>query len=381
MDFSLTEDQKMLRTTIRDFADKELAPIAAEIDEACRFPDESVAKAAAIGLTGVGYPEEYGGSGGGAVEQAIALEEVARVCAATCVILATSNELAAYPIYTHGTEEQKQKYLAPILKGQTVGAFGLTEPGAGSDVAAMTTSATRDGAGYTLSGNKIFITNGEEAAAVIVFATVDRSAGHRGVTAFIVEKGTPGFSVGRHEDKLGIRASSTVELIFENCTIPESNRLGEEGQGFRIALESLDASRIGIAAQAVGIAQGAFERSLAYAKERQQFGQPLAGFQAIQWILADMATQIDAARLLMLRAACLKDSGQSYVKEASMAKLFASETAMSVTTKAIQVHGGYGYTKAYPVERYFRDAKITEIYEGTSEIQRMTIARQLLRDV
>lgn len=381
MDFSLTEDQKMLRTTIRDFADKELAPIAAEIDEACRFPDESVAKAAAIGLTGVGYPEEYGGSGGGAVEQAIALEEVARVCAATCVILATSNELAAYPIYTHGTEEQKQKYLAPILKGQTVGAFGLTEPGAGSDVAAMTTSATRDGAGYTLSGNKIFITNGEEAAAVIVFATVDRSAGHRGVTAFIVEKGTPGFSVGRHEDKLGIRASSTVELIFENCTIPESNRLGEEGQGFRIALESLDASRIGIAAQAVGIAQGAFERSLAYAKERQQFGQSISQFQAIQWILADMATQIDAARLLMLRAACLKDSGQSYVKEASMAKLFASETAMSVTTKAIQVHGGYGYTKAYPVERYFRDAKITEIYEGTSEIQRMTIARQLLRDV
>ncbi len=381
MDFSLTEDQKMLRTSIRDFADKELAPIAAEIDEACRFPDESVAKAAAIGLTGVGYPEEYGGSGGGAVEQAIALEEVARVCAATCVILATSNELAAYPIYTHGTEEQKQKYLAPILKGQTVGAFGLTEPGAGSDVAAMTTSATRGDAGYTLSGSKIFITNGEEAAAVIVFATVDRSAGHRGVTAFIVEKGTPGFSVGRHEDKLGIRASSTVELIFENCTIPESNRLGKEGQGFRIALESLDASRIGIAAQAVGIAQGAFERSLAYAKERQQFGQPLAGFQAIQWILADMATQIDAARLLMLRAADLKDSGQSYVKEASMAKLFASETAMSVTTKAIQVHGGYGYTKAYPVERYFRDAKITEIYEGTSEIQRMTIARQLLRDV
>jgi len=380
MNFSLTEDQKMLRTGIREFAEKELEPIAAEIDEAARFPAESVAKAAAIGLPGIGYPEEYGGSGGGAVEQAIAFEEVARVCAATCVILMVTNELAAHPVYVHGTEEQKRKYLVPMLKGKAIGAFGLTEPGAGSDVAAMATSATRGDAGYTLNGSKIFITNGAEADVLVVFATLDRSAGHRGVTAFIVEKGTPGFSVGKHERKLGIRASSTVELIFENCVIPEANRLGEEGKGFRIALESLDASRIGIAAQALGIAQAAFERSLAYAREREQFGQPIAQFQAIQWMLADMATQIDAARLLTLRAAFLKDTGQSYVKEASMAKLFTAETAMSVTTKAVQVHGGYGYTREYPVERYFRDAKITEIYEGTSEMQRMTIARQLLRD-
>ncbi len=381
MNFALTEDQKMLRTSIRNFAEKELEPIAAEIDESARFPIESVARAATIGLTGVGYPEEYGGSGGGAADQVIAFEEVARVCAATSVILLVTNELVASPIFVHGAEEQKQKYLVPMLKGKSVGAFGLTEPGAGSDVASMTTTATRDDAGYTLNGSKIFISNGAEADAVVVFATVDRSAGHRGVTAFIVEKGTPGFSVGKHERKLGIRASSTVELVFENCVIPEANRLGEEGNGFRIALETIDASRMGIAAQAVGIAQAAFERSLTYAKERQQFGQPIAQFQAIQWMLADMATQIDAARLLTLRSACLKDSGQSYVKEVSMAKLFAAETAMSVTTKAIQVHGGYGYTKDYPVERYFRDAKITEIYEGTSEMQRMTIARQLLRDV
>ncbi len=380
MDFSLTEDQKMLRTGIRDFAEKELEPIAAEIDEAARFPAESVAKAAEIGLAGIGYPEEYGGSGGGAVEQAIAFEEVARVCAATCVILMVTNELAAYPVQLHGTEKQKQKYLVPMLKGRSVGAFGLTEAGAGSDVAAMATSATRGEAGYTLNGSKIFISNGAEAEVIVVFATLDRSAGYRGVTAFIVEKGTPGFSVGRHERKLGIRASSTVELVFENCVIPEANRLGEEGAGFRIALETIDASRIGIASQAVGIAQAAFDRSLAYAKEREQFGQPIAQFQAIQWMLADMATQIDAARLLTLRAACLKDGGQSYVRESSMAKLFAAETAMSVATTAVQVHGGYGYTKNYPVERYFRDAKITEIYEGTSEMQRMTIARQLLRD-
>ncbi len=381
MDFSPTEDQKMLRTSIRDFAEKELEPIAAEIDESCRFPAESVAKAAAIGLTGIGYPEEYGGSGGGATEQAIAFEEVARVCAATCVILMVTNELAAYPVYVHGTEEQKRKYLVPMLKGKSVGAFGLTETGAGSDVAAMSTTATRDGDAYVLNGSKIFISNGAEADTLVIFATVDKSAGHRGITAFIVEKGTPGFSVGKHESKLGIRASSTVELVFEDCRIPADNRLGEEGKGFRVALETIDTSRIGIASQAVGIAQAAFERSLSYAKGREQFGQPIAQFQAIQWILADMATQIDAARLLTLRAADLKDSRQSYVKEASMAKLFAAETAMAVTTKAIQVHGGYGYTKEYPVERYFRDAKITEIYEGTSEMQRMTIAKQLLRDV
>jgi butyryl-CoA dehydrogenase len=380
MDFSLTEDQTMLRTMVRDFAEKELEPIAAEIDETATFPAESVRKAAEIGLMGIGYPEKYGGSGGGAVEQVITFEEVARVCAATAVVIIASNELTGHPIYTHGNEEQRQQYLVPLLRGEQLGAFGLTEAGAGSDVASMLMTAKRKNDGYVLNGNKLFITNGAEADIIVTFATVDRSQGYRGVTAFIVEKGTPGFSVGKHERKLGIRASSTAELVFEDCFVPEANRLGEEGRGFRIALESIDSSRIGIAAQAVGIAQGAFDKSLAYARERQQFGEPITNFQAIQWMLADMATQIDAARLLTHRAAYLKDQGLEFIKESSMAKVFAAETAMSVTTKAVQIHGGYGYTKDYPVERYFRDAKITEIYEGTSEMQRMTIARQLLRE-
>jgi butyryl-CoA dehydrogenase len=379
MDFSLTEDQKMLRTMVRDFAEKELEPIAAEIDEAATFPAESVRKAAEIGLLGIGYPDKYGGGGGGAIEQVITFEEVARVCAATAVVIIASNELTGHPIYMHGNEKQRQQYLVSLLKGEKLGAFGLTEAGAGSDVASMVMTAKRKNGGYVLNGNKLFITNGAEADTIVTFATVDRSQGYRGVTAFIVEKGTPGFSVGKHERKLGIRASSTAELVFEDCFVPGENRLGDEGRGFRIALESIDSSRIGIAAQAVGIAQGAFDKSLDYARERQQFGEPIANFQAIQWMLADMATQIDAARLLTLRAANFKDRGLEFVKEASMAKVFAAETAMSVTTKAIQVHGGYGYTKDYPVERYFRDAKITEIYEGTSEMQRMTIARQLLR--
>lgn len=380
MDFSLTEDQKMLRTMVRDFAEKELEPIAAQIDEEARFPAESIKKAAEIGLMGTGFPEEYGGSGGGAIEQAIIFEEIARVCASTSVILIVTNELTSYPIYTFGTEEQKQQFLIPLTRGEKLGAFGLTEASAGSDVASMQTTATRQKDGYNLNGNKLFITNGAEADILVVFATIDKSLGYRGITAFIVEKGTPGFSVGKHESKLGIRASSTSELIFENCFLPEANRLGDEGRGFRIALGTIDASRIGIAAQAVGIAQGAFDKALAYAKERQQFGQAIANFQAIQWMLADMATQIDAARLLTYRAAYLKDKGLPFIKESSMAKVFAAEAAMFVTSKAIQIHGGYGYIKDYPLERYFRDAKITEIYEGTSEMQRMTIARQLLRE-
>jgi len=380
MDFSLTEEQKMLRTMVREFANKELEPIAAEIDEECRFPAESVQKAAEIGLTGTGFPEEYGGSGGGAMEQAIMFEEIARVCAATSVILIVTSELTGYPLYTFGSEEQKQQYLVPLLRGEKLGAFGLTEAGAGSDVASMETTATRKNGGYVLNGNKLFITNGAEADIIVTFASVDRSLGYRGVTSFIVEKGAPGFSVGKLEHKMGIRASSTAELVFDDCFVPEANRLGNEGMGFRIALSTIDASRIGIAAQAVGIAQGAFEKALSYAQERQQFGQAIASFQAIQWMLADMATQIDAARLLTHRAAYLKDSGLPFVKESSMAKVFAAEMAMFVTTKAIQIYGGYGYTKDYPLERYFRDAKITEIYEGTSEMQRMTIARQLMRE-
>ncbi|MFC1939843.1 acyl-CoA dehydrogenase [Chloroflexota bacterium] len=380
MDFSPTEEQKMLMTMARDFAEKELEPIAARIDEEASFPAESIKKAAEIGLMGAGFPEEYGGSGGGAVEQAIIFEEIARVCAATSVVLIVTNELAAYPIYAFGSEEQKQRFLVPLLEGKKLGAFGLTETGAGSDVASMQTTATRQNGGYALNGNKIFITNGAEAEIIVAFATVDKSLGYRGVTSFIVEKNTPGFSVGKLEHKLGIRASSTAELIFDNCFVPEVNRLGDEGKGFRIALEAIDVSRIGIATQAVGIAQGAFDKALAYARERQQFAQPIADFQAIQWMLADMATQIDAARLLTRRAAYLKDKGLPFIKEASMAKVFAAEAAMFVTSKAIQVHGGYGYTKDYPLERYYRDAKITEIYEGTSEMQRMTIARHLIRE-
>jgi len=365
---------------VRDFAEKELEPIAAQIDEEAKFPAESIRKAAEIGLMGTAFPEEYGGSGGGAMEQAIIFEEIARICAATSVILIVTNELVGYPIYTFGNEEQKQRFLMPLARGEKLGAFGLTEASAGSDVASLETTATRQNGGYTLNGNKLFITNGAEADIIVVFATVDKSLGYRGITVFIVEKGTPGFSVGKLEHKLGIRASSTAELVFEDCFVPEANRLGDEGWGFRIALETIDASRIGIAAQGVGIAQGAFDKALAYAKERQQFGQPIANFQAIQWFLADMATQIDAARLLTHRAAYLKDKDLPFIKEASMAKVFAAEAAMFVTTKAIQIHGGYGYIKDYPLERYFRDARILEICEGTSEMQRMTIARQLIRE-
>lgn len=379
MDFSLTEDQKMLKTMVRDFADKELEPIAAEIDEEARFPAERFKKMAELGIMGVGLPEEYGGSGGGAIEQAVIFEEISRVCASVAITLIVTNQVVGCLLNEFGSEAQKQRFLVPIASGGKLGAFGLTEASAGSDAAALETTATRQNNGYILNGAKIFITNGAEADFVVVFATLDKSLGYRGITGFVVEKGTPGFSVGRLEHKLGVRASSTTELIFENCFVPESNLLGSEGRGFRIALGTLDVSRIGVAAQAVGIAQGAFDKALAYARERRQFGQPIANFQAIQWMLADMATQIDAARLLTYRAAYLQNEGLPFTKEASMAKVFAAEAAMFVTTKAIQIYGGYGYVRDYPLERYFRDAKATEIYEGTSEMQRMTIVRSLLR--
>ena len=380
MDFSLTEDQKMLRAMVRDFAERELEPIAAQIDEEASFPAATVKKMAELGLMGILFPEKYGGTEGGPVAFAIATEEISRVCGATGIIYGVTAGLAAKSIYRAGNEEQKQRFLAPVARGEKLSCFALTESGAGSDVAALETSASRKEGGYLLNGTKIFITNGAEADVVIVFATVDKSLKHRGITAFVVEKDTPGFSVGKLEHKLGIRASSTAELVFEDCFIPEFNRLGNEGDGFKIALNAIDSSRITIAAQALGIAQGAFDKALAYAKERQQFGQPIANFQAIQWMLADMATQLDAARLMVYRAAWLESQGQPYIKEAAMAKLFAPEAAMFITTKAIQIYGGYGYVKDYPMERYFRDAKITGIYEGTDEMQRMTIARILIKE-
>lgn len=379
MDFRLTEEQELLRKTVRDFAEKEVGPSAAERDEEERFDIEIFYKMGELGLTGIPFPEEYGGTGMGNVAYAIAVEELSRVCASTGVTLSAHVSLGAWPVYAFGTEEQKKKYLVPMAEGKKLGALGLTEPHAGTDAAAISTSARLDGDAYVLNGTKIFITNAYYADVYIIFATVDRAKKHKGICAFIVEKGTPGFSFGKKEKKLGIRSSPTYELIFENCRVPKANLLGEEGQGFRIAMETLDGGRIGIAAQAVGIAQGAFEQALNYAKQREQFGQPIAKFQGIQWMLADMATRIEAARLLTYQAAYLKDAGLPYIKESSMAKLYAAETAMDVTVKAVQIHGGYGYTREYPVERMMRDAKITEIYEGTSEVQRIIIANQLLR--
>ncbi len=378
MDFSLSEDQKMFRDMVRDFAEKELSPVAAHIDETEEFPAENVRKMAELGLFGVCYPEEYGGGGGDGIHLAIAIEELARVCASTSTVYYASTSLACYPVYAFGTEEQRRRFVTPQAKGEKLMAFALTESGAGSDVAAMETTATSKGDGYILNGNKLFITNGAEADIIVTFATIDKSLRHRGITGFVVEKDTPGFSVGKKEQKLGIRGSSTVELVFQDCYVPAENRLGEEGQGFKIALNAIDSSRLDVAAQAVGIAQGALDLCLTYAKERSQFSQPLVNFQAIQWMLADMATSTDAARLLTYRASWLKDQGLPFIKEAAMAKVFAAEAAMAATTKAVQIYGGYGYTKDYPVERMFRDAKITEIYEGTSEMQRMTIARHLV---
>jgi butyryl-CoA dehydrogenase len=378
MDFGLTEDQQIFQRMVRDFATNELQPAAAQVDEEEKFPAENMRKMAELGLMGVSIAEEYGGSGGDSMHLVIATEEIARACASTSTIFLASLSLACYPIYLFGTEEQKRRFVVPVAKGQKLACFALTEPGAGSDAAAIQTTATLRGDHYVLDGTKIFITNGAEADIAVVFATADKALRHKGIQALIVEKGTPGFSVGKKERKLGVRGSSTAELVFEGCKVPVANRLGEEGAGFKVAMGAIDASRINVAAQAVGIARAGLEASLAYAQDRQQFGRPISDFQAVQWMLADMATQVDAARLLAYRAAFLKNQGLPYLKEAAMAKLFAAETAMSVTTRAVQIHGGYGYIKDYPVERYFRDAKITEIYEGTSEMQRMTIAKQLI---
>lgn len=381
MDIFLLDDQhKMILDTARDFARREVAPKAKELDETGRFPAEIVAQLSEMGFMGMMVPEEYGGAGLDALSYAIALEEISAGCASTGVIMSVNNSLACYPIQAFGTDEQKKKYLPAMATGKRLGCFALSEPASGSDAGALRTVAKREGDHYILNGTKNFITSGKEAEICVIFATVDRSKGNKGVTAFIVEKGTPGFSVGKLEDKLGITASSTAQLHLENVKIPVANLLGEEGKGLRVALSTLDGGRIGIAAQALGIASAALAAAKKFAKEREAFGAPIAKLQGIQWHIADMATRLDAARLLVWRAAVKKDSGQRYTREAAMAKLYASEMCMWLTTKAIQVHGGYGYIKEYPVERHFRDAKITEIYEGTSEIQRLVIAESELAD-
>ena len=378
MDFELSESQELFRKTARDIADREIAPRAATVDELAEFPRETVATLGELGFMGIMVPQEYGGAGADAVSYVVALEEISRACASTGVIMSVNNSLYCEPILRFGTEDQKRRFLVPVASGRSQGCFALSEPNAGTDAANQQTRARREGDTYALNGSKNFITNGLEADFAIMFAQLDPALGHRGITAFVVERGTPGYSVSKVEKKLGIRGSSCCQLLLEDVRVPAENRLGAEGEGLRLALRTLDGGRIGIATQALGIAQAAYEAALAYAGQRVQFGQPIARFQAIQFMLADMATEIEAARLLTLRAAALKDRSASYSKEASMAKLYASETAMRVATKAIQVHGGYGYLKDFPVERFFRDAKITEIYEGTSEAQRMVIARALL---
>lgn len=377
MQFRLSEEHEMMRQMVRDFAEKEVKPSAAERDEHEIFDRSIFDKMSKLGLAGIPWGEEYGGAGSDYLSYVIAVEELSRVCGSTGVTLSAHISLASFPIFTFGTEEQKQRYLRPLAEGTKLGAYGLTEPGSGSDAAAMRTTAIKDGDDYILNGSKIFITNGGDAELYVVFAVTDPALKHKGITAFIVENGTPGFSIGKKEKKLGIRASATTEIIFEDCRIPASQRLGAEGEGFKIAMKTLDGGRNGIAAQAVGIAQGAYEEALAYAKERKQFGKPLMALQAIQFKLADMATKIEAARLLTYQAAWLEANGLPYGKASAMAKLFAGDTAMEVTTEAVQIFGGYGYTREYPVERMMRDAKITQIYEGTNEIQRVVIAKYI----
>ena len=375
MNFLQTKEQEFVRKMVRDFAETEVEPLAADIDKEHRFPEETVAKMAELGMMGIPFPTKYGGAGGDEVSYAITVEELARVCASTAVIVSAHTSLCCWPIYAYGTEEQKMKYLPDLLKGRKLGAFGLTEPNAGTDAGGQQTRAVLDGDEWVLDGAKVFITNGGYADTFVVMAMTDKKKGtHGGISSFIVEKGDPGFSIGKTEDKMGIHASSTTELIFQNCRIPKDRLLGEVGDGFKVALSTLDGGRIGIASQALGIAQGAFDVTVDYMKARKQFGKRLSQMQALQFEMADLKTRIEAARLLVYRAAFLEDAHKPYGEAAAMAKLFAAETAMKVTTKCVQFHGGYGYTCDYPVERMMRDAKITEIYEGTSEVQKLVIA-------
>jgi len=379
MDFELTDEQELIREAVREFAEAEVAPIAGELDRDHRFPSELLPKMADLNLMGMPFPEKMGGAGADEVSYVIAVEELSRACASTGIILSAHTSLATWPIYKFGTPAQHDRYLHDMASGRRLGAFALTEPAAGTDAGAGTCTAILSGDEYVLNGSKIFITNAPYADVYIVFAKTDPAQGTRGMSAFIVEKDTPGFSVGEAEHKLGIRGSSTPPLYFADCRIPKDALLGAEGSGFKIAMQTLDGGRIGVSAQALGIAQAALDASVSYAKERVQFGKPIATLQAIQWMIADMATEIDAARLLVYRAASCVDNDRPYSTEGAMAKLFASETATRVAGKAIQIHGGYGYTESYPVERNWRDAKITELYEGTSEVQRMVIARSCLR--
>ncbi|ADG71633.1 acyl-CoA dehydrogenase [Brachyspira murdochii] len=381
MEFNLSKTHELFRQMIREFAEKEVKPLAAEVDEEERFPVETVKKMAEIGLMGIPIPKEYGGAGGDNLMYAMAVEELSRVCGTTGVILSAHTSLGTWPILQFGTDAQKQKYLPKLASGEWLGAFGLTEPNAGTDAAGQQTTAVLDEAAqeWVLNGSKIFITNSGYANVYVIFAMTDKSKGLKGISAFIVESTAPGFSIGKKEKKLGIRGSATCELIFENARIPKDNLLGELGKGFKIAMMTLDGGRIGIASQALGIAQGALDETVAYVKERKQFGRTIANFQNTQFQLANLEVKVEASRLLVYKAAWRESNHLPYSVDAARAKLFASETAMEVTTKAVQLHGGYGYTREYPVERMMRDAKITEIYEGTSEVQRMVIAGSLLK--
>lgn len=379
MDFKLTREQELVQQMVREFAVNEVKPKAAEIDETEEFPMENVKKMAELGMMGIPFAKEQGGAGGDVLSYIIAVEELSKVCATTGVILSAHTSLCASVINENGTPAQKEKYLKDLASGKKLGAFGLTEPGAGTDAAGQQTTAVLEGDHYVLNGSKIFITNGGVADTFIIFAMTDKSQGTRGISAFIVEKSFPGFSVGSLENKMGIRASSTTELIMENCIVPKENLIGKEGKGFKIAMKTLDGGRIGIAAQALGIAEGAFEEAVAYMKERKQFGRPISAFQGLQWYIAEMDVKIQAAKHLVYKAAMNKQNGVPYTVDAARAKLFAAETAMDVTTKAVQILGGYGFTKEYPLERMMRDAKITEIYEGTSEVQKMVISGNILK--
>jgi len=379
MQLELNEQQKMIQKMVREFAEKEVAPVAAELDKKAEYPKKILEKMAKLGLLGIIIPTEYGGAGLDTISYAIVIEEISRKCASTGVITSVHNSLVSWPIMKYGTDEQKKKYLPILAKGEKIGAFAGTEPNAGSDLGAMQTTAVLKGDKYIINGDKTFITSGSEAGILIVFAVTDKSAGSKGISAFIVENTFKGFKVGSIFDKMGINANHVSELVFEDMEVPKENLLGKEGEGFKIALSTLDGGRIGIGAQAVGIAQACLDESIEYSKQRQQFGRPISKFQAIQWMITDMATRIEAARLLVYNAAYKKDKGERISKEAAMAKLFASETAVEAAIKAVQIHGGYGYTKEYTVERLFRDSKITEIYEGTSEVQRLVISSNLLR--